>query len=211
MLRITTGHRLGTVRAARATSVAGAAGAAGAALLALGLLSGCASGSSDGASPGAGGSGSASATPGGDGSSDSGGSAGSSAGSDLDADVAQLWLLTSITDDQGTLAPPTVSATLDLRESGKVSGNGGCNGFGADVKVGDSGHVTVGPIISTKRACAEQSANEQETRYLAALQRADAVKRSGEGLIVSGDGIQLVYAPDATKSAGPSTDGAQPN
>ncbi|TPW74641.1 META domain-containing protein [Schumannella soli] len=206
MLRITTGITAGDRLSAVRAAVAGA----GAALLALGLLSGCASGSSDGAAPGAGGSGSASATPGGDESAGSQGSGGSSGGS-LEADVAQLWLLTSITDDQGTLAPPTVSATLDLREDGRFSGNGGCNGFGADVKVGDSGHVTVGPIVSTKRACAERSANEQETRYLAALQKADAVKRSGDGLIVSGDGIQLVYAPDATKSAGPKTDGDQPS
>jgi heat shock protein HslJ len=51
----------------------------------------------------------------------------------------------------------------------RASGNGGCNQFsGPYTQNGAS--LSFGPLVSTRRACADEAANRQETAYLAALQ-----------------------------------------
>lgn len=169
-------------------------GAPAAAVLALGLLAGCSSGDDSSA-------GDASPSP-----KPSASAPASDSGTVIDTGMARLWLLTSITDAEGTLAPPTVSATLDLREADRVSGQGGCNGFGADATLGDSGSLTLGPIIATKRACADPDQQAQETRYLAALDQIDKIAQTGDTLTLTGGGVELVYSADTSKSAGPKTD-----
>jgi heat shock protein HslJ len=52
-----------------------------------------------------------------------------------------------------------------------VSGNAGCNQYNGPVVVeGDS--ITIGPLASTKMACADQAAADQEAAFLAALEAA---------------------------------------
>ncbi|TPW70045.1 META domain-containing protein [Schumannella sp. 10F1B-5-1] len=170
-------------------------GAPAAAVLALGLLAGCSSGDDAASTDDA----SSSPKP-------SASTPESDSGAVIDTGMARLWPLASITDAEGTLAPPTVSATLDLREADKVSGQGGCNGFGADATLGDGGSLVIGPIVSTKRACADPDQQAQETRYLAALDQVDKIAQSGDTLTLTGGGVELVYSADTSKSAGPKTD-----
>jgi len=60
---------------------------------------------------------------------------------------------------------------LTFTSDGKVTGNAGCNQFGGEAKVaGDS--LRLGPLISTRRACADQARMEREQRFLDALERA---------------------------------------
>lgn len=50
----------------------------------------------------------------------------------------------------------------------RASGNGGCNQFnGPYTQTG--GELHFGPMASTRRACADEGANRQETEYLEAL------------------------------------------
>src|SRR5688572_11384644 len=64
-----------------------------------------------------------------------------------------------------------VQSTLEFVAADKVAGRGGCNQFGGPALV--SGNtVRFGPLFSTKMACAETAAMDQESRYLKALESA---------------------------------------
>ena len=63
-------------------------------------------------------------------------------------------------------------ATLEFPEPGIATGNGTCNRFRGPVSV-TAGSIRFGALISTKRACADEAANAQETAYLAALGAAE--------------------------------------
>lgn len=68
-------------------------------------------------------------------------------------------------------APVTGDLTLEFAAGGepRASGNAGCNRFsGGYTQAGTS--LRFGPLISTKRACAEDAMNRQESAYLGALQ-----------------------------------------
>ena len=81
------------------------------------------------------------------------------------------------------------SLTFDASK-GMVSGRGGCNNFnGAYQWSGKS--LKMGPLASTRRACAEESASRQETAYLQALDATRTWKVEGKTLILSGDSGQL--------------------
>jgi heat shock protein HslJ len=81
------------------------------------------------------------------------------------------------------------SLTFDASK-GMVSGSGGCNNFnGAYQWSGKS--LKMGPLASTRRACAEESASRQETAYLQALDATRTWKVEGNTLILSGDSGQL--------------------
>jgi heat shock protein HslJ len=71
---------------------------------------------------------------------------------------------------QGVVAG--MEATLEFPEPGIATGDGTCNQFRGPVRV-TGGSISFGALISTKRACAEEAANAQETTYLAALGAAE--------------------------------------
>lgn len=81
--------------------------------------------------------------------------------------------------------------TLKFGADGRAGGSGGCNSYGGDYRErGD--RLSFGQIISTKRACLEQRANEQEQRYFAALESASRFKLS--------DGRLTIFLGDGTSS-----------
>jgi heat shock protein HslJ len=51
----------------------------------------------------------------------------------------------------------------------RASGNGGCNQFSGPYTQ-DGASLRFGPLVSTRRACADEAANRQETAYLRALE-----------------------------------------
>ena len=69
--------------------------------------------------------------------------------------------------------------TLEFADA-RVSGNGGCNTFDGGYRVRGVDRIHIGPLAATLRACADSALNDQETRYLAALQLADAYQRHRE-------------------------------
>jgi heat shock protein HslJ len=84
-------------------------------------------------------------------------------------------------------------ATLSFDESSRASGDGSCNRFSGPVTItGDS--LAFGPLLATKRACIEEPLNSQETRYLAALERARRYEVAGDSLLIQGaDGATLRF------------------
>jgi len=78
--------------------------------------------------------------------------------------------------------------TLKFGADGRAGGSSGCNSYGGEYREqGES--LSFSRIISTKRACLEQGANEQEQRYFAALESASRFKRADTRLtIFHGDG-----------------------
>ena len=73
-------------------------------------------------------------------------------------------------------------ATLAFPEPGRVAGNGSCNRFfGTYTQTGRK--ISFSQMGSTRMACVGPAA-EQETRYLAALQKATGFELEGGKLVI---------------------------
>ncbi len=93
------------------------------------------------------------------------------------------WHATGINNGRGGVvsiaAGTDPTATFDA--AGTVSGDAGCNQFSGPAVV-DGTSIAIGPLASTKMACADPAASEQETAYLAALEAATTVQIQGSTL-----------------------------
>jgi heat shock protein HslJ len=104
------------------------------------------------------------------------------------------WHATGI--NNGQQAVVSVAAGSDptaiYDEAGTVSGNSGCNEYnGPAVVEGDA--VRIGPLVSTRRACADPAVNDQETAFLNALQAATTFEaRAGKLELRDADGALQV-------------------
>jgi heat shock protein HslJ len=78
-------------------------------------------------------------------------------------------------------------ATLTFPEAGRVAGNGSCNRFFGSVRI-TQGHIGFDQMGSTKMACMGP-ANEQEVRYLSALQKAERYEVQGRTLLIHVNGM----------------------
>src|SRR5215218_4852926 len=82
----------------------------------------------------------------------------------------------------GSAAGPTLR--LDAAEK-RATGNGGCNQFfGGYTLSGES--LRLGPLASTRRACADEALTRQETAFLRALDEARTWRITGDTLILPG-------------------------
>ena len=73
--------------------------------------------------------------------------------------------------------------TLKFGEDGRASGSTGCNSYGGTYQVrGDN--ISFGRLISTKRACLDQNANQQESRFLSAIEAANRFRLSSNRLTI---------------------------
>jgi len=71
----------------------------------------------------------------------------------------------------GLIAGTTITATFD--EDGRLSGEGGCNGYSAPFEAGPDS-ISVGAIAATERACPDPAGvMEQEQNYFTALENSD--------------------------------------
>jgi heat shock protein HslJ len=98
------------------------------------------------------------------------------------------WRLTSFgaSDTESPVIEGT-TITLKFGADGRIGGSGGCNSYGGDYRAqGDT--LSFSKIISTKRACLEQSANQQEQRYFSALESASKFKLADNRLMIFYDG-----------------------
>ena len=76
--------------------------------------------------------------------------------------------------------------TVNFGEDGRVGGSTGCNNYGGTYEVrGDT--ISIGRLVSTRRACLDQNANEQERRFLAALEAANRFRLSSDRLTIIAD------------------------
>jgi heat shock protein HslJ len=84
------------------------------------------------------------------------------------------------------------SVTLKFGSDGRAGGSGGCNSYSGQYRE-QGQQLSFSSILSTKRACVEQRANQQEQQYFAALETARSFRLSGERLtIVYGNGRSVL-------------------
>lgn len=90
------------------------------------------------------------------------------------------WHATGINNGRGGVVSVVAGTnpTATFEATGTVAGDGSCNQFNGPAVV-DGTSIAIGPLASTKMACADPAASEQETAYLAALEAASAVYVQG--------------------------------
>ena len=99
--------------------------------------------------------------------------------------VGTDWLLVSL-DGESVIKGSEV--TLQFGDDDRLSGSGGCNGFGGPYVV-DADSLTVGMLISTQMACLADGIMEQELAYFTALESATRYEIDGDTLTIeTGDG-----------------------
>jgi heat shock protein HslJ len=89
------------------------------------------------------------------------------------------------------LAEPPVTVTFEA--GGRLAGSGGCNSYGGTYAL-DGQSLSIGEIVSTRMACADDRAMQQETTILAALDAATGLQLAGDELILDYDGGKLRFA-----------------
>lgn len=78
------------------------------------------------------------------------------------------------------------TVTLRFGEDGRASGSTGCNSYSGTYQVrGDN--LSFGRLASTRRACLDQNANQQEQRFLSALESANRFRLSENRLTILSD------------------------
>ena len=81
-----------------------------------------------------------------------------------------------------------VQATLAFPEAGRVAGNSSCNRFfGSYTLMQD--RIALGQLAGTRMACAP-AVDEQETRYLDALQKAQRLEVRGTTMLMHVQGLE---------------------
>lgn len=84
------------------------------------------------------------------------------------------------------------SATLNLSQAGRITGQGPCNRYFADL-VQDGGAVTLGPIGATKMACPQMG---DESDFFALLGVVAGLEQTADRLVLRGAGAEMVFVPD---------------
>jgi len=107
-------------------------------------------------------------------------------------DISGDWKLVSYGDAANpTPALPDVDTTIKF-ESGQMSGNVGCNGFGGAYELGGD-KITFSGVMSTMMYCEETSAQEQSVLGIFSDGVALQIQRSGDTLtITSFDGSLVI-------------------
>ena len=108
----------------------------------------------------------------------------------LEYGVAQPGTLTGVTwhataINNGTGGVESVAEGTDptaiFDEAGTVSGNAGCNEYNGPAVV-DGESIAIGPLVSTRMACADETASTQEGNFVAALEAATVFTVNGSTL-----------------------------
>jgi META domain-containing protein len=101
----------------------------------------------------------------------------------------------------GAESPVVAGTTITLKfgADGRAGGSSGCNSFRSDYKAtGDQ--LSFGRIISTKRACTDDRANQQEQRLFQALESAVRFELAADRLTIfyDGGGSALNFVNDSS-------------
>jgi heat shock protein HslJ len=98
--------------------------------------------------------------------------------------AGSAWQLVSF---GGTDVIEGSTVTLAFDDTGEFAGSGGCNNYRGSYTL-DGDTITLGEILSTRRACTDEATNTQEQAYFDALQAATRYLLDGDQLtIVYGD------------------------
>ncbi len=96
--------------------------------------------------------------------------------------LAELGGVSAVSGEEG-MEPAQIRFELD---SARVSGSGGCNRiFGSLATDADS--LRIGPLASTRMACADEAVTRQEMAFIEALENTRRYRISGDTLSLIGD------------------------
>lgn len=105
------------------------------------------------------------------------------------------WLVTAINNGREAVIGVTgsTSLTLSFSAGSTVAGDTGCNRFRGTMSAGPDDALTFGPLLTTRRACSDAQAAEQEAAYLSAMTAVRRVRADhGElALIDEHDAVQV--------------------
>jgi heat shock protein HslJ len=107
------------------------------------------------------------------------------------------WSVTGYNNGKQAVVSPIAGSTLNAVFTADLQATGfaGCNDYSGSYKL-DGSNLTVGPLVSTKKAC-EQAVMDQEAAFLTALQTPTTVETSG-GIVTlraANGETQVVLAP----------------
>jgi len=102
------------------------------------------------------------------------------------ADEAALWVLSTVDG-----AAVDYTATLDLSQQGRLTGQAPCNRYFADAVV-EGETLTLGPIGATRMACLQIKG---EADYFATLSLMDSLTQTDETLTLRGGGHEMAFIP----------------
>ena len=113
--------------------------------------------------------------------------------------------------EESLVAGTTV--TLKFGEDGRASGSTGCNSYSGTYQVrGDN--LSVGRLISTKRACLDQNANQQEQKFLSALESANRFRLSSNRLTIMSvrgrNALNFINSSNSQPGGGPAESSSGP-
>jgi heat shock protein HslJ len=88
--------------------------------------------------------------------------------------VGPTWQATAINNGKEAVVSVVSGTrpTAAFDDDGRITGDTGCNTFNGSYEIDGEGAIGIGPLASTKKACADEQASAQEAAYLAALQQA---------------------------------------
>ena len=89
------------------------------------------------------------------------------------------------------LAIEAAPVTLEFGADGQATGNGGCNSYRSQYRQQED-VIAFSPVISTRKACVDKAAMQQEQQFFAALQTASQFELTGEQLTIVYDSGQSV-------------------
>lgn len=117
-----------------------------------------------------------------------------------DASVEPLqgsWVLASGSDAEGSFIDATSPVTLVV-EGQDFSGSSPCNTYSGTVRTAGGGiDLGTGGIASTEQACADPDQMALEGRYYDALIGVSRAESTGDELVLTGPGVELVYSAAA--------------
>ena len=112
-------------------------------------------------------------------------------GGDLEALRAREWTLVSVEGIATLPVGASATPTMQFARDGRLGANTGCNSAGASYTT-EGDRITFGPILSTKRACADPRGNELETAVVRALEATRVYRVEGDTLtLLAEDGRTL--------------------
>lgn len=86
--------------------------------------------------------------------------------------VGATWKITGFNNGRQAVVSPLSGTTLSLVfKGGSVTGFGGCNTFRAKYTV-EGDRVAIGPVATTRKACASEAVMQQERQFLRTLESA---------------------------------------
>lgn len=117
--------------------------------------------------------------------------------------VGSSWTASGINNGKGGLETNayTGKVTATFNDKGGISGNGGCNTYGADFTTSGKRGLTIGPVVSTMMACDPAELMATERQYFAALEKVARYERTGNQLTLKDakGATQVTFIPASSQ------------